>query len=258
MKLPRTLLAISTALACAAPATADVTFTRKMDGRIMTGSMAGTSVQYIKGTRMRDDQSMAGAEMSSIIDVNAQQMILLNHKRRQAEIYDMSKIAAEFSKIPVSEIEAKVTPTGETRQVADIACAVHAMDVSVPMNMGGQDITFRMTGPVCIAKNGPGQADVAAFYNAVADKGLFFGDARAAKAQAGQARGMTALYNEIASLGVPMAQEMTIKMEGEGPMAAMMAKMGGTTMTTEVVSVSTDPIPDSMFEIPEGYKVVKR
>jgi hypothetical protein len=111
---------------------------------------------------------------------------------------------------------------------------------------------------VCLAKNGPGQADVTAFYKAAADKGLFFGDPRAAKAQPGQAKGMTALYREMAALGVPLAHEMTIKFDGSGPMASMMGKMGGSTMSNEVLSVSTDPIPDSTFEIPAGYKVIKR
>ena len=30
------------------------------------------------------------------------------------------------------------------------------------------------------------------------------------------------------------------------------------TYTTEVSSVSTAPIPDSMFEVPADYKVIKR
>jgi len=42
-------------------------------------------------------------------------------------------------------------------------------------------------------------------------------------------------------------------------MAAMMQKMGAlNTTTTEVVAISTDAIPDSTFDVPEGYKVVKR
>jgi len=41
-------------------------------------------------------------------------------------------------------------------------------------------------------------------------------------------------------------------------MAAMMAKMGGNSITTEAVTISTDAIPDSTFEVPEGYKVIKR
>lgn len=259
MKALRTACALTAAMACAAPAAADVTFKRKMDGKMMTGTISGTSVQYIKGTKMRDDQTMAGAEMSSIIDVATQQMIALDHKRRQAEVYDMAKIGAEVaSKLPAEGVQAKLTPTGETRQIAGLACAVHTMDVSAPMDMGGEKIDIRITGPVCVAKNGPGQADVAAFYKAVAEKGLFFGDVRAARAQPGQARGMTALYSEMAALGVPLAQDMTIKFEGGGPMAGMMSKMGGTTMSFEVLSVSTDAIPDSTFEVPAGYKIIKR
>ena len=259
MRPVRTVVALTTALACAAPAAADVTFKRKMEGRMMAGSMAGTSVQSIKGTKMRDDMTMAGTEMSSIIDVATQQMITLNHKTREAEVYDMASLGAELAaKVPLDDVQAKLTPTAETRQVAGISCTVHNMDVTAPMDMGGEKMSVRMTGPVCVAKNGPGQAEVAAFYKAVADKGLFFGDVRTAQAQPGQARGMTAMYREMAALGVPLAQEMTIKFEGSGPMAGMMSKMGGTAMTTEVLSVSTDPIPDSTFQVPDGYQVVKR
>ena len=40
-------------------------------------------------------------------------------------------------------------------------------------------------------------------------------------------------------------------------MAEAMKKMG-TTITTEVTSVSTAPIPETVFELPAGYKVKKR
>jgi hypothetical protein len=41
-------------------------------------------------------------------------------------------------------------------------------------------------------------------------------------------------------------------------MAGLIRDMGHNTYTTEVSSVSTAPIPDSMFEIPADYKVIKR
>ena len=49
-----------------------------------------------------------------------------------------------------------------------------------------------------------------------------------------------------------------IGFQGQGQMAEMMSKMGGATMTYEVLSASTDAISDSTFEIPAGYKVTKR
>jgi hypothetical protein len=45
----------------------------------------------------------------------------------------------------------------------------------------------------------------------------------------------------------------------------MTLRMGGDTMTkevsssvTEVISVSTDSIPDAIFEIPDDYRVIQR
>lgn len=259
MKRARVACVYIVSAAIAAPAAADVTFKRKNEGKLVTGLMSGNSVQFLKGSKMRDDQTIGGMQTSTIIDVASQKTISLNHQKREAEVYDMAKIGAEIEKqLPVSDIQARVSPTGQTRQVAGIKCTVHDMEVAVPMEMGGEKITFVMFGPVCLARDAPGQADMAAFYKAAADKGMFFGDPRAARAQPGQLKGMTAMYQKMAALGVPLAQEMNIKFEGSGPMAGMMSKMGGTTMTTEVVSISSEAIPDSTFEVPADYKVTKR
>jgi Domain of unknown function (DUF4412) len=243
--------------AMAAQAAADVTIKQKVTG---TGMMAssGDGSQYIKGTRMRMDQTAGGNETSTIIDANTQQMIVLNHKRREAEVHDMTKLVADMSKLPISDVKTSITPTKQSRQIAGYTCTVHDMQVSVPTTMGPEQVTFVLAGPICLVKNGPGAADFAAFFKAASDKGLFFGDPRTAKAQPGQARGIAAMHREMASLGVPLSQEMNIKFEGTGAMAAMMAKMGGNSMTTEAVAISTEAIPDSIFEVPEGYKVIKR
>ena len=42
-------------------------------------------------------------------------------------------------------------------------------------------------------------------------------------------------------------------MEGTGQMAQMMSQMGSMTFTTRVTAITTDPIPDSKFALPEGY-----
>ena len=259
MKRARAACVCIMSVAIAAPAAADVTFKRKNEGKLVTGPMSGSSVQFLKGSKMRDDQTIGGIQTSTIIDVGAQQTISLNHQKREAEVYDMAKIGAEIGKqLPMADVEARVTPTGRTRQVAGVTCTVHEMEVAVPMEMGGEKIKFVISGPVCLAKDAPGQADMAAFYKAAAEKGMLFGDPRAARAQPGQLKGMTAVYQKMAALGVPLAQEMNMKFEGSGPMAGMMSKMDGNTMTTEVVSISSEAIPDSTFEVPADYKITKR
>ena len=70
---------------------------------------------------------------------------------------------------------------------------------------------------------------------------------------------MAQMYKQLAETGgVPYETEMQIKMDGEGPMAAMMAKMGGMTMTTSVQSVETGALADDLFTPPADYKLNAR
>jgi hypothetical protein len=92
-------------------------------------------------------------------------------------------------------------------------------------------MTVRLVGPVWVVKDAPGTRDFLAFYRAAVDKGWIFSDPRAAKGSPG---------------------------DGEGPMAAMIAKMGGMSATTIVQSVATDPLADDLFAAPAGYKLNSR
>lgn len=247
-------------LAClillAVPASAQVTMMQKTSGTGMGQNMSGEGVQYIKGTKMRTDQTMNGKKISIIIDADTQQMTMLDYDKKEATITDMRKITQDLAKIEASDIDATITPTGESRQIAGASCAVHDMSVRVPARIGagGDDLTVVMKGPVCLVKGGPGSADYQAFYEAAAAKGLFFTDPRAAKAQPGQAKGMTELYKKMAEAGVAYSTELEFKFEGSGMMASMMNKMGGMTMKSEVTSVSSAPIDDAMFAVPAGWK----
>jgi len=64
------------------------------------------------------------------------------------------------------------------------------------------------------------------------------------------------MYRQMAEIGgVPYETEMNIKMGGDGPMAAMMAKMGGMSMTSSVQSVETETLSADLFAPPAGYKI---
>jgi hypothetical protein len=242
------------------PATADVTVRLKNSGKgPMGAAMGGEMTQQIKGAKMRTDQTVGSDPTSTIIDADGQRMILLHHGKREADVHDMAKLSQEIAQATGGgEVTASVTPTARTRQVAGTTCTDHDVRMAIPTQMGEETITTVMTGVACLAKGGPGAADYATFYRTAAEKGLFFGDPRGAKAQPGQARGMTALYRDMATLGVPYATELQMKFEGTGMMANMMNKMGGMTMISEVISVSADPVPDTQFEVPAGYKVRNR
>jgi Domain of unknown function (DUF4412) len=246
-------------LGLAAPATADVTTKHKSGGKGMGGMMSGEMTQYVKGLKMRTDQNLAGQETTTIIDIAAKQMIVLHHAKKEADVFDMTKLSANMAKMPVSDIKASITPTGQTRQIAGATCTVYDVKVTAPMSLRADaGLTLVMSGPHCLVKSGPGLAEYKALYRAVAENGFFLGDPAQASMQPSQAKAMTEMYSKMAELGVPYAAEMNITFEGSGPMAAMMSKMGGNSITNEVTSVSTAPIADSTFEVPAGYKVNKR
>ena len=257
MSITRLFSASLLCCALASPALADVTIKSKGGGTGMVGAVAGDMTQYIKGLKIRTDQMTGkGRETTTIIDMAAKQMIVLNHDSKEANVVDMGSLSSSLEKAGVSDFTASLTPNGQTRQVAGQSCAVHDLKISLPMQMGNMKMTMVMSGPQCLVKNAPSQADYLAFYKAASENGGFF-DAQQAKTRPAAAKAMTEMYRKMAELGVPYATETTIGFEGEGPMADMMKKMGNT-ITTEVTSVSTSPVAASMFDVPAGYKVNKR
>jgi hypothetical protein len=254
MRAVRIIAPVLICAAIATPVSADVTLRLKGSGGLF-GGQAVDSTEYHKGLKMRSDHDSGGVSMSTIIDVGTSRMIMLWHDRKEADVIDSERISESPAKSGFPEIEHSITPTVQSRQIAGSTCTVHNVKVSFPMRVANP-MTMVMEGPYCLVKNGPGQADFTAFYQAAAEKGFVL-DPGQAKAQPAAAKAMTEAFRQMAELGVPFAMEVTISIEGSGPMAEMMKKMGST-FTTEVSSVSTAPIPDSMFEIPADYKVMKR
>jgi hypothetical protein len=107
-----------------------------------------------------------------------------------------------------------------------------------------------------VVKGAPGTADYSRFFKAAVEKGWIFSDPRAAKAQPGQAKALAEMYKQIAELGgIAYEQQMQIKMGGDGPLAAIMSKMGNFSMTTVVDAVETGALSDDLFAPPAGYKL---
>ncbi len=255
----RLLAAAALACALAWPAYADVTINTVARGPL--GSDA-PSVAYIRGTKMRTDVSLGGTRMSTIIDASARQMIVLNPSTREAIVYDLGKMAEQMQKeADVQDAKVSFTPNGQTKQLLGRTCTGYNLSITMPVTMGQTKMTVNMGGPVWIAKDAPGTSDFATFFKAASESGLFFaaaGRGRGGPAGAGpNATGMALMYRALAdSGGIPYEQEIRMGTDATaGPVADMMKKAGpgGTTATTIVTSISTDPIPPDKFEIPAGY-----
>ena len=249
--------------ALASPAAADLTIKQTTAGKGMgmSGTMPGTA--YIKGMKMRSEVVTGETTRVTIFDLDAQKMYSFDTKKKEADVWDMQAFAAEMSKsVNTSAMTSTLKPNGQTKQLAGKTATGYDMEVAVPTQMGGQggpQMTVRLVGPMWVVKDAPGTSEYMAFYRAAVDKGWIFSDPRAAKGSPGQAKAMAEMYKQLAETGgVPYLTDMQIKMEGEGPMAGMLAKMGGMSMTTTVESVDAGALSDELFAPPAGYKLNAR
>lgn len=242
--------------ACSLPAAADVTLRQKVSMAGMM-SMQGESVTYIKGHKMRVESNMGKHSTVMLMDVDAKKTIILEGKK--AEAFDMSEMMAQQALINDASVEFDLKPTGKKREVAGQSCDEHQLDMTVHAKaaadnpMGNMDI--RMTGPGCSVKGAPGLDEYVAFYDHAVKVGYFFADPRAAQANPGRERAMTMMARKMAETGMPYWSSFKVSIEGDGPMAAMMAKVAGMTLESTVTEVSTAPLADDLFQVPAGIKV---
>lgn len=254
------LVALLALLAPVAPCFADVTIKSTITGKGMGVSGNMTSVTYLKGSKMRNETVTGDTTRVSIFDLDTQKMISFDLNKKEANVVDMQKMSAEISKnVQMNDMKASIKPNGKTKTIAGKSAAGYDMEVSLPAMMGGASgmkMTVGIAGPVWVVKNAPGTQEYLAFYKSALDKGWFFTDPRAAKAQPGQAKAMAEMFRQMAATGgIPYEQEMNVKISGDGPMANMMSKMGNISSTTTVTSVETTALAADLFAPPAGYKL---
>ena len=248
------------ALILAAPSFADVTIKQTMNGKALgfSGETSGTT--YIKGNKMRTDAVVGNRTQTTIFDLDTQKLYMFDSKKKQADVYEMATFAAEIAKtVDMSAGTMSFTGNGQTKQIAGHTAAGYDVEISTRAGMGGSaemmmDVT--LAGPVWMVEDAPGAAEYAHFYSAAVEKGWIFSDPRAAQAQPGQAKAMAEMYRQIAAVGgLPYETNMEMKLSGSGPMAAMMARMGGANFTTVIDAVETVALSDDLFVPPADYKL---
>jgi hypothetical protein len=266
--MKRLVIATALALAVAVPSYADVTLKMTTGGKGMGMASSSVGTTYIKGNKMRSDLQMGNRTQTTIFDLDTQKMFIFESGRKEADVWDMAEFSKQMStSVDMSQIKASITPNDQTKPFGSLTANGYDMQISVPAAMGGNKemmMTVTLAGPVWIVKNAPGAAEYTAFYKAAAEKGWIFGDPRAAKAQAGQAKAMAEMYRQFAEIGgIAYESDIQIKMGmegggGGGMMAGMLAKMGNMSVQTKVDDVQTTALADDLFAPPAGYKLNQR
>jgi uncharacterized cupredoxin-like copper-binding protein len=255
----RFLMAVLAMTAASPPARADLMLKGTGSGSGPGMSAQGETVTYFKGGRMRSDWTRDGKTLTSILDLDHEKMISIDHEKKKAEVFDLARIASEMKAIPDGDMKVEIKPTGKTKSILGRSCAEYQVSVLVPYHdSSGMSVDTLLSGPAWIARDSPGLSNYRSFYLKAAEKGLFFNQPSAAKAQPGRAKGTTRLYQELAKAGVPYATDIRVEFKGTGMMAQMMSKMGDVKTSSTVTQVSTGPLADQIFEVPAGFKIKEK
>lgn len=244
------------ALAFARPAAADVTVKATTTTEAMGRTMTAETTTYIHGGSMRVDTKMEGHVQITILNVDTRTFTILDPDAREATVTDAATRAGTAASTEGATVE--LSPTGQSREIAGLTCEGYTLNVKMPMATGQETVTMTMTGPVWVSKNAAGAQEYSAFLEKAAAAGLILGDPRAARAQPEQAIGSSDVLEKLGRAGVPCGSDFRMSVSGTGPMAATMARMGGSQMKVETTAVSTAAVDPGLFEIPKGYSVRKQ
>ncbi|HEX4568507.1 MAG TPA: hypothetical protein VH138_17870 [Vicinamibacterales bacterium] len=261
---------------CTAAVHADVTVvqTTTIEGGMaaMAGqSMSPKTTSRIKGKKARSDIDAQMLQMSTIADLDANQVILLRPDQKTAQVITPSNgasagTAAAAAAAPA--IDSSVKPTGKSQVIDGIKCDEYTFTLSMnmgEMNPGGQmppdaleamkGVKMNMSGSLWVAKDVPGAGEYIAFQKAAASTDL----SSIMSGASGMMPGMAKMMKAMGSVnGMAYMSEMTMTIEGTGQIAEMMQQMGPMKITTKVTSINTDPISDDLFKIPDGYSIIKQ
>ena len=270
-----TIAVVAVALA---PLRADVMITQTItiEGP-MAAAMGGQEPKIllrIKGNKSRTDADVMNTTMASITDLDTKQLIVLNGTDKTAQITALGVPAAAKPETPDAkplDMDVTFKATGNTRKLEAGSCDDHSFSLTMDMAQFGNQaqmppetaemlkgVRIVANGISCIAKEGKGVAEFAAFQKA-AVKGGLMSAAMGAMPGGGSGGGMEKLMSAVASApGMPYVTEITMTFEGTGPMVDMMKQMGAVKIIQKTTNVSTDPIGDDMFKVPADYKITEK
>jgi hypothetical protein len=240
----------------APPAAADVTVTltgTSSGGGLPAPGLRRDEITYLKGNRQRVDRGTT----STILDLDAGRLVVLDHTARTATIYRIADLQPKQQDL--AQVRVDVEPTGKRRDVGGLSCqeakvSVVTMDPRRGMVMPGmglqtgRDVT---TGSVWIAMNEPGAGEYRAFYRRLGEIGPLVTDFALARRWPAQAIAQAKLAVEVASRGIPCEAQLSSR-SYYGP-ADLTLLSPNLSSGWKLKQISTEPIADRLFEVPADY-----
>jgi hypothetical protein len=230
------------------------------------GNMSPKIVTQIKGAKALTEIEMGDQIVATLVDLATKQAILLRRADKTATVMDPTAAMAGKPPMQMPKVDVAVKPTGKKRDIDGHQCDEFAVAMKMDMSsMGGgdmppaatamlKDVRMTMDGFIWVAKNAPGSSEYLSFQTNAAKLAM--------SVLSGVAKGMPSGMEQMLTgfkdaPGIPILTELMMNIEGTGEMAEMMKKMGQMKIISKVTSISTNSLPDTLFVVPEDYKLVK-
>jgi hypothetical protein len=269
------------AVAAVTPLGADLTITTvtTIEGAMMSAGAGGIMpkvVVRISGTKSRMDVDTGDQVIVTISDTATNQAWMLRPEEKTAQLLQPEATSpSDAPTVTVPGIDASVTPTGQKRDINGVSCDEYAITMKLdPASVAGggaalppeaasmlKDVFLQVSGSIWAAKDAPGAGEYAAFQKtasrlaaAAAGRTVSAGAGGPAPIPSGIDRLLTGFPE---ASGIPYLTELTTRLEGTGQLVALLQQMGQMKITGKVSTVSTEPVPAELFDVPEGYTILK-
>jgi len=257
MRFPVLLLALAGAFV-ALSANADLSMTGR--SKVIAMGMQGIGQEgiWLRGSQIRRDLIDRGKAYSHLYDLKKREISVIDHSQRLAQIYAMASLNQQTdAKISSQDLKLDLKPTGRKHALQKWNCAEYEIVAAMPAEVGGEKVSFTLTGNVWLARDTEEQKETAAFVNAAQTPDFFMGIPALAKSSPAQARGMSEIVRRMAPMGLLCAVDVKTKYEGTGRMAALSNKLDSSISLT-YQQYGSAPLKADVFDIPTGYRVERK
>jgi len=240
----------------AVPVSADLTLSGRSSIAAIGLPSIGQERLMLKENQVRRDLLDRGRAYSYLIDLDKQEVSVLDHALRSAEIYPIagSRQAKLAGKKP---IRMNLARTQGEFAIRHWQCQEHSLQAETAAMLGSEPVTFRLRGNVWLAAKTPEQAEMETLGKAADQPNYLLGLPSMAQIPADQAEVVGEVLRQLVGKGMLCGLDLEARYAGKGRMAELAGKMA-TRLTVFYADFSTQAIADESFVIPTGYRVIRK
>lgn len=238
-------------------ARADLTMTGRSSVASMGMPVIGKETLQIRAKQMRRDLIDRGRAYSFLYDLDAREVVVMDHALRQATLYAMpSEVNTPEARAVRKDLKLALDKTGQMHALRHWVCEEHRLEASIPTEVGQDKAVFRLAGTAWLAADTPEQKEMTALRKAAEAPDFLPGVPLQAKISEDQALVVAEVVRRLAGKGMLCALDVQTQYEGTGRMVELARKVA-TRFSLTYDGFSTDKLPPEAFRVPDNYTRLK-